>query len=186
MRGAHAKKRWPRRTAGPTYFRRPQDSTQIGQKVHTRLERHPFRAGNPSSQTPASKPAGCGIAWARKLFGSQVEPKPTAESCGIEQLAPHRRRRSLVKRYQPLAPRPVLAIAAAALSASTLALLVVVPSKMEPESTMYLELARADTVPSLSCPRPPDPDCLEPAAAGQSASAPARGHRSGLNCAQSG
>jgi len=74
-------------------------------------------------------------------------------------------------------------MAAAAVSATTLALLVVVPSKMEPDSTMYIELARADL--ALSCQRPPDPECPG-APAGGTASAPAQGRGTGLNCGPSG
>ena len=88
-----------------------------------------------------------------------------------------------MKRYQPPVPRTFLAMAAVALSATTLALLVAVPSKMEPDSTMYIELARADL--KLQCQRPPDPECLGAPADGN-ASAPAQGRGTGLNCGPSG
>ena len=86
-----------------------------------------------------------------------------------------------MKRYQPPVPRTFLAMAAATLSATTLALLVVVPSKMEPDSTMYIELAGADS--ALQCQRPPDPECLGAPAGGN---APAQGRGTGLNCGPSG
>jgi len=92
-----------------------------------------------------------------------------------------------MKPYQPPVPRTLLALTAAALSSVTFALLVIAPSRMEPESRMFFELARLDIVSSMRCSQGPDRgECPGTARVGDGPLAQSRGVNPPPRCDRSG
>jgi hypothetical protein len=58
-----------------------------------------------------------------------------------------------MNRYDPAAPRIAFGLAAMTMSAITIAVLVVLPSKMEPDSQAFAQLAGASSISANACAR---------------------------------
>jgi hypothetical protein len=69
-----------------------------------------------------------------------------------------------MNRYQPNEPRLVLGLAAMIMSALTIGLLVVVPSKMEPDSQAFAMLTTANSTAVDPCANPALLRCIDPSA----------------------
>jgi hypothetical protein len=88
-----------------------------------------------------------------------------------------------MKRYEPTCPRVTFGFAAAIMTAFTIGVLVVLPSKMEPDSQAFALLEASGSASTNPC-AAPRLKCVDVAAVRESASAPVQVSEADPKCKQ--